>query len=205
MASQSGNLEAGVVFTPESLRWHPAKGIPPESVLTNVLPLQWDTDFSQDPGALAAGSDMPDPEMRYSAAPVAYLFWIVEEDICWLRTSEEITESFDLLDDAGDACHRDPIKGFPWPGTRPRQVQLRWRVDEQERQAWVPVIDEFGRIAATILPRIDIEEAWSQLANFPMPPDEEELLADGDARVYRRCYPGKAQERPLRPATRYAK
>jgi hypothetical protein len=43
------------------------------------------------------------------------------------------------------------------------------------------VIDEYGRIAATILPRIDIEEAWNQLANFPMPPDEEELLADGDA------------------------
>jgi hypothetical protein len=43
------------------------------------------------------------------------------------------------------------------------------------------VIDEFGRIAATILPRLDIEEVWSQLANFPMPPDEEELLADGNA------------------------
>ena len=180
MASQSGNLEAGVVFTPESLRWSPAKGIPPESVLTNLLPLQWETDFSENPGSLAAGSDMPDPEMQYSAAPVAYFFWIVEEDISWLRTSEEITESFDLLDDDGSVCQRDPIKGFPWRGPRPRQVQLRWCVGGQERRAWVPVIDEFGRIAATILPRIDIEEAWSQLANFPMPPDEEELLADGN-------------------------
>jgi hypothetical protein len=44
----------------------------------------------------------------------------------------------------------------------------------------VPVIDEFGRIAATILPRLDIEEAWGQLANFPMPPEEEELLAEGN-------------------------
>ena len=181
MASQSGNLEAGVVISPESLRWSPAKGIPPESVLTNLLPLQWETDFSQDPGLLVAGSDMPDPEVRYSAAPVAYFFWIFDQDISWLRTSEEITESFDLLDAAGDACHRDPIKGFPWRGPRPRQVQLRWCIGGQERLAWVPVIDEFGRIAATILPRIDIEEAWNQLANFPMPPDEEELLADGDA------------------------
>ena len=180
MASQSGNLEAGVVFAPESLRWSPAKGIPPESVLTNLLPLQWETDFSQNPGALVAGSDMPDPETQYSAAPVAYFFWIVEEDISWLRTSEEITESFDLLDAAGDACHRDPIKGFLWRGPRPRQVELRWCVGAQEKQVWVPVIDEFGRIAATILPRIDIEEAWGQLANFPMPPDEEELLADGN-------------------------
>jgi len=43
------------------------------------------------------------------------------------------------------------------------------------------VIDEYGRVAATILPCIDIEEAWNQLANFPMPPNEEDLLADGDA------------------------
>ena len=181
MAPQNGNLEAGVVITPESLRWSPAKGIPPESVVTNLLPLQWETDFSQDQGLLSTGSEMPEPEMQYSAAPVAYFIWIVEEEIGRLWTIEEITESFDLLDAAGNVCNRDPIKGFPWPGTRPRQVQLRWCATGRERRAWVPVIDEFGRIAATILPRIDMEEAWSQLANFPMPPDDEELLADGDA------------------------
>ncbi len=180
MHRESGNLEAGVVFAPETLRWYPAKGVPPECVLTNLLPLQWDSDFSQDPDSLAKGSDMPDPEIRYNAAPVAYLLWIVEESLCWLRTSEEVSESFDLLDESGQACNREPLKGFRWLGTRPRQVQLRWRVDEEERQAWVPVLDEFGRIAATILPEINIEEVWGQLANFPMPPDEEELLSDGD-------------------------
>jgi len=124
---------------------------------------------------------MPEPEVQYSAAPVAYFFWIVVDEIGRLQTREEIEESFDLLDPAGSVCQRDPFKGFPWPGTRPRQVQVRWCAAGQERQAWVPVIDEFGRIAATILPRIGIEEVWSQLANFPMPPDDEELLADGDA------------------------
>jgi len=183
MASQSGNLEAGVVFTPPSLRWSPAKGVPPETVLTNLLPLQWETDFSQTPGLLAAGSDMPDPEVQYSAAPVAYFFWIFEQDISWLRTGEEITESFELLDGDGAPCLRDPIKGFPWRGPRPQLVQLRWCVDGQELRTWVPVIDEFGRIAATILPCIDIEEAWNQLANFPMPPDDEELLADADPKL----------------------
>jgi hypothetical protein len=180
MASETGNLEAGVVFTPESLRWRPAKGIPPESVLTNLLPLQWETDFGENPGGLAAGSDIPEPETQYSSAPVAYFFWIVEDDTGWLRTNEEITEQFDLLDDAGNVRDRDSIKGFQWLGVRPRQVRIRWCSGTHETQAWVPVIDEFGRIAATILPRIDIEEAWSQLANFPMPPDEEELLADGN-------------------------
>jgi hypothetical protein len=180
MAPQSGNLEAGVVFAPDLLRWHPAKGIPPESVLTNLLPLQWDTDFSQRSELLEAGSDMPDPDTQYSAAPAAYFFWIVEDEISWLRTSEEITAPFDLLDDAENVCQRNSTKGFRWPGTRPRQVRVRWSVGAQEKQVWVPVIDEFGRIAATILPRLDIEEAWGQLANFPMPPEEEELLADGN-------------------------
>jgi hypothetical protein len=106
---------------------------------------------------------------------------VLEHDISWLRSSQEIAESFDLLDAGGNVCYRDPIKGFPWPGQRPRQVQLRWCVSGQERRAWVPVIDEYGRIAATILPRIDIEEAWNQLANFPMPPADEDLLVDGDA------------------------
>jgi hypothetical protein len=180
MASQSGNLEAGVVFVPDMLRWRSAKAISTDSVVTNLLPLQWETDFRENQGALGAGSDMPDPETQYSAAPVAYFFWVVEDDISWLRTSEAIAEPFDLLDDAESVSQRNPTKGFPWPGTRPRQVRVRWSVGTQEKQAWVPVIDEFGRIAATILPRLDIEEAWGQLANFPMPPEEEELLADGN-------------------------
>jgi hypothetical protein len=180
MAPQRGNLEAGVVFAPASLRWDAAKGIPPESVVTNLLPMQWDTEL-KDPGLLAAGSESPRREAQYSAAPIAYFFWIVDQDDGWLRADEEDTESFDLLDDAGDVCWRDPSRGFPWRGQRPRQVQLRWWTGGQERRAWVPVIDEYGRIAATILPRIEIEEAWNQLASFPMPPDEEELLANGEA------------------------
>lgn len=180
MAPESGNLEVGVMVTPDSLRWEAGKGIPPEFVVTNLLPLQWETDFGENPGSLAPGNDMPDPEVLYSAPPVAYFFWLADDGLSWLRTAEEIAEPFDLLDDAGGACQRNPLKGYPWQGQRPLQVQVRWCVAGEERRAWVPVIDEFGRIAATILPRIDIDEAWSQLADFPMPPDEEELLAGGE-------------------------
>jgi len=45
MASQSGNLEAGVVCALDTLRWRHAKNEPPENVVTNVLPLQWEEDF----------------------------------------------------------------------------------------------------------------------------------------------------------------
>jgi hypothetical protein len=40
------------------------------------------------------------------------------------------------------------------------------------------VLDEFGRLAAKKLAPLGIEEAWSQLAGFPMPPDEDDLPDD---------------------------
>lgn len=178
MAPQSGNLEAGVVLAPAGLRWHISKGAAPEQLVTNLLPLQWEKDFSENAASLASGNNMPDAETRYSAAPVPYFLWIAEQDACWLRAGEDSAESFDLLDENDHICQQDLIKGFPWRGVMPRQVQLRWLAGAEEKQAWVPVIDEFGRVAATRLPSLDIEEAWSQLANFPMPPDEEELLSD---------------------------
>jgi hypothetical protein len=181
MSAHGGNLEAGVVFAPGSLRWFDGRGVVPEEVVTNVLPLQWEIDFSEDQGALAAGSDMPDPEVHFTAAPVAYLLWMAEGTCGWLRTAEELAESVDVLDATGSTCLLDPAKGLQWIGARPRQVQVRWRVAEQERRSWVPVLDEFGRFAATALPQLEIEEAWGQLDNFPMPPDEEELCPNGDA------------------------
>jgi len=36
-----------------------------------------------------------------------------------------------------------------------------------------------GRLAATRMPELDLDEAWSQLANFPMPPDDEDIIAEG--------------------------
>lgn len=180
MSPHGGNLEVGVVFAPDSLHWYAAKGVEPQCVLTNLLPLQWEIDFGKDQGTLAAGSDMPDPELHYSAAPVAYFFWIVEGAGGWLRASEELPESVDVLNTSGHACQRDAAKGFQWIGVRPRQVQVRWRVEEQQRHSWVPVLDEFGRFAATALPQIEIEEAWGQLDNFPMPPADEELSPNGE-------------------------
>ena len=146
--------------------------------MTNLLPLQWKTDFDQESEPLVAGSEMPDPETQYFAPPAAYFFWKPGESGGWLKTNEEITQPFDLLDASDRPCPHDPVNGHRWNGTTPRQIQLRWLVDGQERRAWVPVIDEYGRLAATVLPSIDLEEAWSQLANFPMPPDEEALFPD---------------------------
>ena len=181
MGAEIGNLEAGVVFAPESLQWYVAKGTEPDRVVSNVLPVQWETEVAQTPGALLPGSDMPAPETCYAAPPVAYFLWATEENECWLLTSDESKEAvFDVLNESGQACHRDSAERFQWQGKRPRQVQVCWRTDEEEQKAWVPVIDELGRIAGTVLPPIDIDEAWGQLANFPMPPEDEEIQSNGD-------------------------
>jgi hypothetical protein len=47
----------------------------------------------------------------------------------------------------------------------------------------VPVVDEFGRIAAVVASKLEIEEAWWQLASFPMPPEDEEAGSDADDTV----------------------
>lgn len=52
---------------------------------------------------------------------------------------------------------------------------MAWSVEENTLTACVPVIDRYGRYCAADLPALDLEEAWIQLANFPMPPEDEEL------------------------------
>jgi hypothetical protein len=181
MDSNIGNLEAGIVFVPESLQWDATKRIEPDRIVTNMLPVQWETEVAQTRGALLPGSDMPEPETCYAAPPVAYLIWAVEDERRWLLTSDGSQDSsFDIVDESGQACHRDSARGFLWQGKRPRQVQVRWRTNDQEQKAWVSVIDELGRIAGTVLPPIDIDEAWGQLASFPMPPEDEEIDSNGD-------------------------
>ena len=77
-----------------------------------------------------------------------------------------------MLDSAGVTCSRTK-SGFQWCEARPREVCIRWKADDQYLEAWIPVADQYGRIAATELLAIDIDEAWWQLADFPMPPEDD--------------------------------
>ena len=180
MAPQSGNLEAGVVFAPKQLRWRAVKGAPPDEVVTNVLPLRLDEELNQTPEVLVAGNGMPEPEVRFAAAPVPYFLWRTDVTSGWLEFGVNHLAAFDVLDGAGVACTQEVGNRVLWQGPRPREVRVRWNSEDQLLEVWVPVVDEYGRVAATALPRIDLDEAWSQLANFPMPPEEEELANQGD-------------------------
>lgn len=180
MAPQTGNLEAGIVLAPSTLYWGPARGISPDSVVSNLLPVQWETDLNDRQGALDKGSDMPEPSLEFMAAPIAWLDWRPDVTGGWLVVSDEVSSKFDLLDQSGNACGHDAGKGYRWLSDRPRQVTVRWSVGDRHFQALIPVVDEFGRIAATALRALDLDEAWQELENFPMPPNDEDLSPDGD-------------------------
>lgn len=180
-AGSVGNLEAGVVFAPEALRWS-VEGKKDEGadVVTNLLPIHWDDAEKIPLPTLQAGQDMPERDAAFVAAPVALFLWSEWPEGVSLTTQGEVLEAFELLDPDGRPCERLANGSFVWPGKRPRQVTVAWSVEGNARTASVPVIDRYGRYCAADLPALDLEEAWIQLANFPMPPEDEEL-AGSDA------------------------
>ncbi|MGD9631616.1 MAG: hypothetical protein AB7V18_20455 [Pyrinomonadaceae bacterium] len=171
MSAAAGNLEAGVVFTPNSLCWQKNKATPEHQVMTNLIPIQWVEQIG-DTTQLSAGPAMEQRHPIYIAPPVTWLVWQEVDSVRELRTDDSRVGDVEILDSAGVACSRTK-RGFQWHEERPREVCIRWKADDQPLEARIPVIDQYGRIAATALPRIDIDESWWQLADFPMPPDDD--------------------------------
>lgn len=178
-ANSSGNLEAGVVFAPEGLKWESIdKRDDGADVVTNLLPIGWGDDGCEPLPELHAGQDMPDRDVLFVAAPIALFEWVERADGTYLVPRGEETGQFDVLNPDGRPCRRDDEQGFIWTGSRPRQVTVRWTVDGCSHVASVPVIDHFGRYCGADLPALDLEDAWIYLSNFPMPPEDEELEGD---------------------------
>ena len=171
-----GNLEAGVVFAPTSLRRDQDRDCDPSQVVTNLMPVQWETQYGSNV-VPSAGADMPERTEQYVAAPVAWLIWSKLNSANVLVPPSNEISGFDVLNEMGGACIKSH-DGFAWVGERPRQVSVRWTLDGRTLFSLIPVLDEFGRIAGTALPTLDLTDAWRQLANFPMPPVDEDLPGD---------------------------
>jgi len=178
--STSGNFEAGVVFAPRGLLWKEGKkvdNVDKKKVVTNLLPIQWDLDVKSDYGGLEPGDGMATPGEPYIAAPVAWFSWHEEE--CELRAPDSDKLDFQVLDPTGQPCKKTD-SGFSWGDQQPRQVFVRWLIADKSHEAAIPVVDQYGRIAGMKLQSVDLEEAWWQLADFPMPPaDDDENNRDG--------------------------
>ena len=175
MNPNAGNLEAGVVFAPKALYWKKGKTIPNQQVVTNLLPIQWEETIDE-ASSLSAGSTMEPRVACYVAPPVAWLKWHDAEGVCEIRVDETRTDEirpivFDVLDSDGQVCTQTET-GFQWHATQPRHVRICWQVHAQRFEALIPMVDSYGRIASTALPSLNIDEAWWQLADFPLSPDE---------------------------------
>ena len=177
MSPTAGNLEAGVVFAPHSLSWEKDKENKACQVVTNLLPIQWDKEIKE-ATALKTGSDMEQRNEVYVAAPIAWLVWHEANGVRELRSDKQPLADVDVLDSVSNACAKAQ-SGFQWRDARPLEVCIRWKVGDQVLKGQIPVVDQFGRIAATELPLIDIDEAWWQLAEFPMPPSHDEDGSEG--------------------------
>lgn len=180
MSANGGNLEAGVVFVPGVLYRELSKNINPEQYIGNRLPVQRNRVVS-DKKPPQTGSDMQERETAYVAPPVVGFTWTGDGDEGWLKPLVDVENlEFDLLNGEQKPCPFAVTKGFRWVGGCPRQVQVRWLMSGEIQQATVAVVDEFGRVAAAALPQIDVEEAWWQLAEFPVPPEDTDPEAPGD-------------------------
>jgi hypothetical protein len=177
--SSKGNLEAAVLFAPEELYWRQRQKIAPEKVVTNLLPIHWDDEIEHQDNLLSGG-EMPERGEEFLSAPVTSLVWSEANDGGWLTAESDLPTDLKVIDFSEKACEFYKGSGFRWRDTRPRQVEVQWKKGDSVHSAFIAVIDELGRIAATELPELDIEQAWLQLMTFPSPPEDEDLPNDGE-------------------------
>ncbi|MGB8421595.1 hypothetical protein [Paraburkholderia sp.] len=187
---ERGNLEAGVVFAPDALCWYQETGVVPAQVVTNLLPMQWERSYEGDAG-LIAGGDMPVRPDEWVAAPVAWMEWVAPGEqkepsnasqprgrLC-LPEPLPATFAFEVLDGTGHSCVTAD-GDFIWQHERPRQVSVCWTGENgTKHEGLLPVLDEFGRVAATGLSSLDLDEVAWQLAQFPSTPDDEGADREG--------------------------
>lgn len=172
------NLEAGVVFFPgNNVYWDKEKAPEDACVVSELLPLQRGNEI-KDSECLQAGEGFPPKGEDFAAPPLAWLRWQVSEDGGqWLTSEEELPPELEELQaqDQGEwQPYQEEKKGFIWKGPQPRQVLLRWKSAGREAKALIPVLDQYGRVAARELTPLDLAGVWGELADFPRPPAEEE-------------------------------
>ncbi|BDQ33393.1 phospholipase D-like domain-containing protein [Pseudodesulfovibrio portus] len=184
-----GNLEAGVVFSPGNVYWGESDESLPQRNIKNLLPIGWDDQLRlTEECPLLPGEGFPGREDIYTASPVSWLIWEETRDGNQItiprgfrkQLEQSLLRDMKVLDRDGEPCPKVDAHTFHWLHERPRMVTLSWPEEDKSCQSDIPLVDEFGRLAATPLPQLGLSEAWSILANFPMPPDglEPEDLQD---------------------------
>ncbi|NJR72345.1 MAG: hypothetical protein HC782_04840 [Gammaproteobacteria bacterium] len=178
-----------MLFAPSELYWEKDKKTTKNQVVTNLLPIQWDTQINAQ-AEMSVGGSMELREELFIAPPISWLEWHDDSSVKELRTNDlNVAKAADVkvLDPNGASCQPSET-GFLWPAEQPREVSIRWKMGDQSIKARIPVIDKYGRIAATTLAAINIDAAWWQLADFPIPPEDDGDDSDDDANNIKQQY-----------------
>lgn len=182
MHPAAGNLEAGVVFDPGRMLWQSTSAKVQFPLVTNLLPIQWEQEVDEH-SALLAGEELEELDAQeagcdYTAPPIPWLLWHEAGEQRELRFDANDANAARLagvtvMAGGGRLCQPSD-QGFRWPhDERPRVVRIFWYAQNVRHEARIPVMDGYGRLAATALAPIDVDEAWWQLADFPFLPDDE--------------------------------
>lgn len=168
MSETGGNLEVGVVFAPGKLE-RKRDASAPETYLGNCLPFDPEGPSLDVQLPLHYGGDMPERQATHVSPPVAWLVWC-EGKLC-TPDPDDVDWCVLLPDDKAAPALTPGV--FEWQGERPRQVRIGWPATTREHHADIPVLDELGRLAATDLLPMEIDDAIWQLMSFPAHPPEE--------------------------------
>lgn len=165
--ANSGNLETGVVFDPGPVSWVAGNGIPPESVITNLLPIDWKSAVLEDSSQLEAGEVYERDEHHYVGLPLTCLTWhpasstATPAELRW-RAGEAPDDDVQVIDPHGNPCRRSE-QGVIWIHEEPREIEISWTADGVTRGARIPVIDAYGRVGATARKALDLDGMLAKL------------------------------------------
>ncbi|WP_128730966.1 hypothetical protein [Pseudoalteromonas sp. PS5] len=162
-----GNLEAGIVFSPKGLTWGGEDN--PDSAISNKFPVCLEKEYQvTDLNSLQSGSEFTEQQSQHIALPIAYfVITRTAQQYCVLKPNVPFTSKCKF-----DKRHRGQYRvknteRINWYGETPRQLTVSYHNDGMTLSADIPVIDEFGRIAATVLPQLELDDAWQAFSAFP--------------------------------------
>lgn len=175
-----GNLEAGVVFEPKGITWFGEGN--PETALSLKLPLCFDSDYAlTETSQLSGGSGMPEHEAEHISLPISYfVLEELEHDKYVLVPNTPFTDAFTVVNAGPDKLTIKSEVCLLWYGKPPRQLTVSWHNNSNVHTEDIPVFDQYGRIAATELPELALDDAWYMFSSFPLLPSYETEGDEGD-------------------------
>lgn len=175
-----GNLEAGVVFNAKGTTWHGEENH--ETALSLKLPVCFDSEYLiPETAQLNAGCDMPEHEAEHISLPITYfILEELENDTYALIPSTPFKEVFSIVCAGADKFTLESEERLLWSGKAPRQLTVSWLDNGTTHTADIPVIDEYGRVAATELPELALDDAWYIFSSFPLLPSSDAEDSNGE-------------------------